>query len=62
MDEDELLSVLSDRYDPDEIVDILGLTSHELLHLLRESVLLNLHLFVWEGFEYKEQGDGLDER
>lgn len=43
--EDIILQRIEDRYDPDGLVDCLGLDSHDIVEAFREYILANLHLF-----------------
>lgn len=40
-----VLARIADRYDPDELIDILDVDSAELAELLKYRIFANLHLF-----------------
>ena len=53
--EDTILQRIEDRYDPDWLVDCLGLDSSDIVEAFRDLILANLHLFDDVGEE--EHGD-----
>jgi len=52
---DELVEKLLDRYDPDDIIDLLGITSEDLLEQFQHRIADNYDK-VTEAVEYDELG------
>jgi hypothetical protein len=46
MDKTEILQYITDKVDPDDLVDRLGFSTEDLMERLKSDVLSNLHLFA----------------
>ncbi len=54
---DERFERISERYDPDDLVDILNLSSKEIIEAFPDKVLQYMHLFDWGENDYDEDED-----
>ena len=54
---DEKLERIGERYDPDDLVDLLNLSTTEIINAFPDKVLHYIQLFDWGENEYDEDQD-----